>query len=101
MPEENLASGQTLEDLSEGSLFDENELVIENNGRSMTTVMETPDEEELRTFCYDLVVKEGIVQSIRYNGGQEYYPQDEEYSGLISSIKEASREQQFLKTQKK
>lgn len=86
MPKENLASRQTLEELSIGNWFDGDELIIKNGGRRMTTVIETPDEEELRTFCYDLVVEEGVVQSIRYKGGQDYWPQDEGYSKVTSLI---------------
>lgn len=86
MPKENLASGQTLEELSIGSLFDGDELIIENGGKRMTTVRKYSDG-ELRTFHYDLVFEGGVAQSIRCNGGQDYSPGDEGYSGLILSIK--------------
>lgn len=92
MIEENLASGQTLEELSVGNWFDGDELIINSDGKRMTTVREY-DDRELRTFCYDLSVENGIVQSITCNGGQEYYPGDEEYSELMLAIKKASREQ--------
>ena len=99
MPEENLASGQTLEDLSVGNWFEEDEFIIERNGRRMTTVIETPDEEELRKFCYDLVVEEGVVQSIRYNGGQDYSPRDEEYSELMSALEDAKKARTLSKVE--
>ena len=85
---ENLASGQTLEELSIGNWFDGDELIIEKGGRRMTAVRRY-DDGELRTFCYDLGVENGIVQSITCNGGQEYYPKDEGYSELMLAIKNA------------
>lgn len=87
----NLASGQGLEDLDVGKWFDGDELIIESDGRRMTTVHEVPSEEELRTFRYDLFVKGGVAQSIRYNGGQDYSPRDEEYSELMTAIEDAKK----------
>ena len=90
MPEENLASGQTLEDLSVGNWFDENELIIKNGGKRMTTVREY-DDGELRTFHYDLGVENGIAQSIRDRGGQNYPPKSEGYSELMSALEDAKK----------
>lgn len=88
MTEENLALGQRLEELSIGNWFDGDELIINSDGRRMTTIREYEDG-ELRTFCYDLNVENGIVQSITCNGGQEYDPKDKEYLKLMSVIKKA------------
>ncbi|HEA46299.1 MAG TPA: hypothetical protein ENH99_00780 [Candidatus Pacearchaeota archaeon] len=87
----NLASGERLEDLSEGKWFKGDELIIESDGRRMTTVHEVPGDEELRTFRYDLKFEDGLAQSITCNGGQNYLPRDEGYAGLITDIEDAKK----------
>lgn len=103
MPEKNLASGQTLEELSIGNWFDGNELIFKNGGKIMTTFREYKDG-ELRTFYYKLVVDErGIVQSIRYRGGQNYPPKSEseskKYSELMTDIEDAKKARTLSKVE--
>ncbi len=91
MTEENLASGEKLEDLIKGKWFKGDEFITESDGRRMTTVRKYDDDKELRTFYYDLKFEDGVAESITCNGGRDYLPRDEGYDELMADMEEAKK----------
>ncbi len=67
-----------LEDLAEGKIFDESEVIIclDKNKTSMNTVRKTPGTNEIGVFMYDIKHNGKIVNGIDNNGYKYLYPEN-------------------------
>lgn len=80
-------------ELEAGMIFDERELIVENDGEVMNTIVcehGTGDhrrEYDIMMFVYDLIpAVDGIVP--RHNGRLEIYPEEECYKKYMKQLKQ-------------
>lgn len=87
--------GISLEDLSVGGFYNEDELIIHRSGgmlTNMTTLRRIPESDEEITINRYFVKSElGEVVSITYDGGQEFFPGDLGYEELNRQLQEKGR----------
>ncbi|MEK6847854.1 MAG: hypothetical protein AABX50_01890 [Nanoarchaeota archaeon] len=79
-------TGVNLEKLLVGRVFEGDELIISNSGKRMETIRKEPGSDEIRCFGYDIIATKN---SVRYNGGCEVTPGEDDYERYKKKLEEA------------
>ncbi len=97
MPGVELKKPLKLDDLEVGKIFDENELIIDSDKKSMTTIRSDEGwdpslgEYDMRIFMYDIIADEkGNIIKINNNGYGEIYLKDENHEQYKSMLQESN-----------